>query len=79
MRMGIDVPKQLSVVGFDDVPFAASPRIALTTIQQPAQEMARTAARRILDRIKNGPTAPATRDVFPVQLVKRNSTAQPAA
>ena len=79
MRMGIDIPTQLSVVGFDDVPFAASPRIALTTIQQPAQEMARTAARRILDRIKNGPTAPATRDVFPVQLVKRNSTAQPAA
>lgn len=76
-RMGIDVPTRLSVIGFDDVPFAGSPLIGLTTIQHPAQEMARTAARRILDRIKNAPLAPATRDVFPIQLVKRNTTAKP--
>lgn len=76
-RMSIEVPTRLSVIGFDDVPFAGSPLVGLTTIQHPAQEMARTAARRILDRIKNGPLAPATRDVFPTQLVKRNTTAKP--
>ncbi len=77
MRMSIDVPARLSVIGFDDVPIASSPLIGLTTIQHPAQEMARTAARRITERIRNGPLAPATRDVFPVQLVKRNTTAEP--
>ena len=77
MRMGIGVPARLSVIGFDDIPIAGSPLIGLTTIQHPGQEIARTAARRILDRIKNGPQAPATRDVFPIQLVKRNTTAEP--
>jgi LacI family transcriptional regulator len=77
LRMGIDVPSQLSVIGFDDAPFAGSPLIGLTTILHPAQEMARTAARRILYRINNGPLAPATRDVFPIQFVKRNTTAEP--
>jgi LacI family transcriptional regulator len=74
-RMGIGVPARLSVIGFDDVPLAGSPLIGLTTIQHPAKEMARTAVRRILDRIKNGPLAPVTRDVFPIQLVRRDTTA----
>lgn len=76
LRMGIEVPTRLSVVGFGDAPFASSPLIGLTTVQLPAQEMARTAARRLLDRIKNGPLAPATRDVFPIRLIKRNTTAK---
>lgn len=77
MRMGVAVPARLSVIGFDDTPIASSPLIGLTTIQHPTQEIARTAVRRMVERIKNGPLAPATRDVFPVQLIKRNTTAEP--
>ena len=43
-RQGIAVPRQLSVIGFDDMPLAGSPLVGLTSIRQPVEAMARTAA-----------------------------------
>lgn len=73
----IDVPTQLSVVGFDNIPLSGSRLISLTTIDSPAKELARVACRRMLDRIRNGVLTPATRDVMPVQLVRRDTSAPP--
>ncbi len=73
----IDVPSQLSVVGFDDVPLSGSRIISLTTINNSAKEMARVACRRLLDRIRNGALTPPIRDVMPVQLIRRDTSAPP--
>ena len=46
---GIDVPRALSVIGFDDTPAAQDARPALTTMWQPHGEKGETAARLLLD------------------------------
>jgi DNA-binding LacI/PurR family transcriptional regulator len=67
--LGLDVPNDLSVVGFDDIPDAAFAAPALTTVRQPLQEKGAAAARLVLDR----PETP--REVLlPVELVVREST-----
>src|SRR5207302_789209 len=48
-RLGLDVPGDVSVVGYDNLPVAAWTDPALTTVNQPLQDMAGTAARMLLD------------------------------
>jgi DNA-binding LacI/PurR family transcriptional regulator len=67
---GIDVPGQLSVVGFDDTPTATSTTPPLTTVHQPLAERGATAARLLLEG------APARVVEFPTELVVRRSTAR---
>jgi LacI family transcriptional regulator len=73
-RRGISVPGQLSVIGFDDIPMAGSPLVGLTTIRQPVEAMARTAARRLIERIRSGGLAPVAHDMLPVHLIRRDTT-----
>jgi LacI family transcriptional regulator len=73
----IGVPSQLSVVGFDNIPLSGSRLISLTTINASAKEMARVACRRMMDRIRTGALTPPIRDVMPVQLVRRDTSAAP--
>lgn len=73
-RRGIAVPGRLSIIGIDDMPLAGSPLVGLTSIRLPAEVMARTAARRLVERIRAGSALPPTRDVLPIQLVRREST-----
>ena len=72
-RRNIDVPKDLSVVGFDDAENAALADPALTTIAQPIVEKGRIAARVLFEG------APPGQVVLPTQLVVRASTAPPRA
>jgi DNA-binding LacI/PurR family transcriptional regulator len=71
-ELGIDVPQQLSIVGFDDAPPAAWSSPGLTTVRQPHQDKGRAAAERLL-----GSPRPADDVEFPVELVVRGSTARP--
>ena len=73
-RSNVRVPGQLSVIGFDDIPMAASPLIGLTTIRQPVAQMARTAARRLVERIRSGGLGPIAHDIMPVHLIRRDTT-----
>jgi len=68
---GIDVPRELSVVGFDDTPSAARARPPLTTIRQPLAEKGATAARLLLEP----PDDPGARHELPTELVVRASSA----
>lgn len=52
---GIDVPSQVSVVGFDDILSAATNNPPLTTVRQPMQEMGRAAAATLLQMIDSEP------------------------
>lgn len=74
--LGLDVPGDLSVVGFDDAPSAAWARPPLTTIHQPLQEMAEEATRLAL-RLRAG-EVDSTRLELATSLVERGSTAPPA-
>ena len=73
-RRGVAVPRRLSVIGFDDIPLAGSPLLSLTTIRQPVEAMARTAARRLVGRIRGDRFSPATLDILPIQLIQRDTT-----
>lgn len=75
-RLRIDVPRELSIVGFDDIPMAGWEAFSLTTVRQPLTEMARDAARILISRIEGGEDATATRIVFPTHLVQRSTTAR---
>jgi DNA-binding LacI/PurR family transcriptional regulator len=67
------LPADLSVVGFDDIPAAAITNPPLTTIHQPHVEKGRIAAQILLDQIE-GSAAKRSR-ILPAKLVLRRSTA----
>jgi LacI family transcriptional regulator len=76
-RVGIQVPRDLSIVGFDDVPMAGLARIGLTTIAQPRDELARLGITAIIDRIEGRLKGRPRTTLVGVTLVKRLSTAPP--
>ena len=76
-RQGIPVPRQLSIVGFDDLEFAGQIAPSLTTVHVPAEEIGRRAAEYLLARIA-GRAAPITTEVV-TNLIIRESTAPPPA
>jgi LacI family transcriptional regulator len=47
-RLGLEVPRQVAVVGYDDLPFTRSAAVALSTVSQPQREMGRQAAELLL-------------------------------
>jgi DNA-binding LacI/PurR family transcriptional regulator len=73
---GRDVPGEVSVVGFDDVPEAAYFTPPLTTVRQDFMEMGRRSLHLLLTEMDNG-TRSATRDTVPSELIVRASTAPP--
>ncbi len=73
---GLHVPADLSVVGYDDLPVAAWIGPPLTTVRQPLQEMAATAARMVLD-LARGEEPRNLRIDLATELVIRESTAPP--
>ncbi|WP_327232933.1 LacI family transcriptional regulator [Streptomyces sp. NBC_01317] len=46
---GVNVPGDISIVGYDDIEFAAAAVVPLTSVRQPAERMGRTAAEMLLD------------------------------
>ncbi|MFJ4833790.1 LacI family DNA-binding transcriptional regulator [Streptomyces sp. NPDC088747] len=72
---GLDVPGDVSLVGFDDVPFAADLTPALTTVRVPYEELGRTAVRLALERENR--LADDDHVVLSTQLVIRQSVRPP--
>jgi LacI family transcriptional regulator len=70
---GQNVPRNLAVAGFDDLPIGTQFAIGITTVTLPAKEMARHAVRIMNERIAT-PTAPPVRVVVPGRLIVREST-----
>ncbi len=75
-QLGLSVPDDLSVVGFDDVPDASQFAIPLTTVAQPLHEMGRRAMELLLD-ILSERDIPQPHVTFDTRLVVRASTAAP--
>jgi DNA-binding LacI/PurR family transcriptional regulator len=75
--LGLRVPQDLSIVGYDDSPLAAAARPPLTTIRQDITAKGRIAVSTLLDLIDG--RQPEERDLLlPVELVVRDSTAAPS-
>jgi LacI family transcriptional regulator len=76
--MGLSVPEDVSIVGFDDLPIAGWELVQLTTVRQPMDEMARVAARTLVARIE-GRALPGRieRTVFEPELVIRRTLGPP--
>ncbi|MGW5273982.1 LacI family DNA-binding transcriptional regulator [Streptomyces sp. NPDC004044] len=76
-ELGLRIPEDLSVVGFDDLPLTRWIGPPLTTVRQPLIEMAETAARLVLD-LSRGQQPATTRVDLATNLVVRSSTAAPS-
>jgi LacI family transcriptional regulator len=77
-RVRLDVPKDLTIAGFDDTPLATTIWPALTTIRQPVAAMARKAVELLLEEIRLrrlGETLEPLQHFMSFTLVKRDSSA----
>ena len=75
-RLGLEVPGDLSVIGFDDIPEASQMNPALSTIRQPMQKLGAAAAE-MLVALMNGEPPERTHLRLPTKLVQRATTAPP--
>ena len=74
-KAGLNVPEDLSIVGFDDTPMAARIWPQLTTVKLPIREMGQEAASRLLDQL-SGETTKFVKQFIP-EIIVRQSTARP--
>ena len=74
-RVDLKVPDDISIVGFDDVPIAGLARIALTTVAQPRDALARLGIETLIARIERKLRGPLRTTLVGVELVRRRSTA----
>jgi LacI family transcriptional regulator len=72
--LGVKIPTDLALAGFDDFDMAELTSPSLTVVRQPAQEMGRVATNLLLDRISRG-EVPQTGNkiILPVEIVLRRS------
>jgi len=71
--LGIAVPGQLSVVGYDDAPISSESSPAITTVRQPLEEMGSRAANLLFQLMSGMPVDVAT-ELMPAELIVRAST-----
>ncbi len=72
-QRGIDVPRELSIVGFDDIPEADVTVPGLTTVRQPLGELGRRAVELLQERMAEPDRTP-SHVMLPVELVVRGTT-----
>ncbi len=72
---GRQVPQDMALVGFDDVPLASSVQPALTTVRQPVRQLGSAVAELLMELLANPPEpgSLARRSVLPTELVVRQS------
>jgi DNA-binding LacI/PurR family transcriptional regulator len=76
LRAGVDVPRDLSVVGYDDSRFGRLPGIDLTSVRQDVPRMAKLAVKAVVERLDRPARKPKDLALRP-RLVVRGTTAPP--
>lgn len=72
-ELGLEVPKDLSVIGFDDEDHSYLFKLPLTTVRQPAAEAAREALKAVIDLVQGSKEVQGRK--LPTDLIVRESTA----
>ena len=73
---GLRVPQDVSVIGYDDLHFAATLDPPLSTVRQPLREMGKNAVTRLLSALRDPAAHKCDGDLFEPQLIVRGSTAE---
>jgi LacI family transcriptional regulator len=76
LRRHLEVPRDISIVGFDDIEPAGLVNPSLTTVRVPLQELAEAAVENLLQRIEGGEAVPC-QQMLPTELVLRESSGPP--
>jgi LacI family transcriptional regulator len=74
LTRGLSVPKDVAIVGYDDVVFAELASVPLTSVRQPIYELGFNAAKLLLDEVAKGSRHKHQRLIFKPELVVRQST-----
>ena len=74
LRAGLRVPADVALIGYDDIAYAASAAVPLSSVRQPAYEMGRRAAELLLAEIEGTAERDPEHVVFDPELVVREST-----
>jgi DNA-binding LacI/PurR family transcriptional regulator len=77
-EIGVRVPQDISIVGFNDIPLAGLLEPALTTVRVPQLEMGVAGAHLLIDHLEGKPIGE-VRVTLPTRLIIRASSAAPAA
>lgn len=77
-ELGISIPDRLSVLGFDNIEYAALPNIQLSTIAQNSPALARSAVHLLLELIENGAPGEYTRKLITPSLIQRATCRPPS-
>jgi LacI family transcriptional regulator len=78
LSLGVRVPQDVSILGYDDIPMAAWEVFQLSTLRQPIGDMARAAVHMLAERIENArEVGPGREQVFATSLVRRATIDRP--
>ena len=72
-KRGLNIPKDVAIVGFDDMYWSISLNPSLTAVKQPAYEIGKRAAEQLIQRI-NDPGRPTVSMIMKTELIIRNSS-----
>jgi len=76
-ELGVGVPEELSVVGFDDIPLAAMVTPPLTTVSLPTVQAGEAAVDVLFERLRSGDSVQPTSRKLPAELIVRSTTGPP--
>jgi LacI family transcriptional regulator len=72
-EMGVAIPEQVGIIGFDDFSLASLFKPRLTVVRQPTEELGACAARILFERLGSKEPLPRRRTILPTELVVRES------
>jgi LacI family transcriptional regulator len=72
-ELGLDVPNDISVIGFDDIPYASLPKIKLTTVAQLKDDLGRIAVEIIFKSQKTDLSKNVFKEVLDPELIIRST------
>jgi LacI family transcriptional regulator len=71
---GLRIPQDIAIAGYDDIRFAATSLVPLTSVRNPAYELGLQAAELLIDEVANGPNHKHRSVLLEPELVVREST-----
>lgn len=74
LHLGIAVPDEVAIVGYDDIEFASAAAVPLTSVRQPTNLLGRTAAELLLDEARREPDHTHRQVQFTPELIVRESS-----